>query len=329
MKHRVKSIVLILLIGVLTLGAGCNATSTPTTGSEEETPGVEFPDDGLSLDEDADEALANVGDEGSTSEAVEFELIIAIAGSGTVSPPYTGPFDENTEVTLAVQPSDGWIFDHWEGDLSGNEPLVALLMDGPKGVLAVFVLQPDPSVLEVIVTGNGTVLLSPMGLPVQTGWEYDTGTEVELTAIPDDDWMFAEWSGAVESSGSTVTIILEEDASATAAFEFLVGDQFSFLSIDDTDDFCSLQWGFNADILFWHADAYNEALADPECCEWGVFEAIDREALDMYRASTWEKLGIVLGEPLQLTVEQLEEVIAWNEATYPYGLPGGSACGEY
>lgn len=330
MKRWVDSIMLMLLVGVLTVGIGCNATSTPTTGSGEESPGVELP---------ADDSIADPLELGSIPEAVEFELLIAIAGSGTVSPPYSGPIDQNTEVTLAVQPSEGWIFDHWEGDVSGDGPLVTLLMDGPKNVIAVFVVEPGPvvpnepesHVLEVVVIGNGTVLLSPIGSPVlgvvdssdptmeiQIGWEYEAGTQIELLATPDDDWSFVEWSGAVQSSASSITIGLGGDLSFTAAFEFLEGDLFSFLSIDDTDLF----WFFQDIATSQNQLLLNDALNVTEgvsCAE--RIDFLNTFLRDMNRASTWETLGVVLGESPPLTLEQLEEVDDWNRTTYPTHEP--------
>lgn len=68
---------------------------------------------------------------------------------------------------------------------------------------------------EVSPEDGGTVTRS------QPGEEYTKGTEVELTAEPADGWVFIGWEGDVpsNSSGSTVTITMNEDKTARALFK--------------------------------------------------------------------------------------------------------------
>jgi len=104
-----------------------------------------------------------------------YALTIAVEGEGTVEPG-SGTFDADEEVTLTVIPSDGWRFDHWEGDLTGgpydhwrdyNLPPAnpgTLAMDADRTVTAVFV--PRRTETETFDLGGGitlTVIAIPGG----------------------------------------------------------------------------------------------------------------------------------------------------------------------
>ena len=49
-----------------------------------------------------------------------FSFTSSVIGQGTVEPP-TASHKRNWQLTVTAIPADGWVFDHWEGDLSGSE----------------------------------------------------------------------------------------------------------------------------------------------------------------------------------------------------------------
>jgi hypothetical protein len=60
-------------------------------------------------------------------------------GGGVVSKdPPDGPYFNYTNVTVTATPNPGWTFLRWEGDASGTNPIVSVLMDTNKTVRAVF-----------------------------------------------------------------------------------------------------------------------------------------------------------------------------------------------
>ncbi len=64
-----------------------------------------------------------------------FGLTVTAAppGSGTVTlDPSGGSYGEGTEVTLTAVAASGWVFDHWEGSLSGTDNPALIIMDGDK-----------------------------------------------------------------------------------------------------------------------------------------------------------------------------------------------------
>jgi uncharacterized repeat protein (TIGR02543 family) len=58
-------------------------------------------------------------------------------GGGTVSTT-GGTYDTGASVTLTATPATGYIFDHWEGDASGNATSVTIAINGDKNITAVF-----------------------------------------------------------------------------------------------------------------------------------------------------------------------------------------------
>ncbi|MBP6016418.1 MAG: hypothetical protein KA586_06830 [Candidatus Promineofilum sp.] len=67
-------------------------------------------------------------------------LAITVVGSGSVSTnPPLGQLLCGQTVSLTAAPGFGSTFDSWSGDVTGTQPSVSLLLDGPKNVTATFV----------------------------------------------------------------------------------------------------------------------------------------------------------------------------------------------
>lgn len=83
---------------------------------------------------------------------------------------------------------------------------------------------PEPEfTLSVEKTGNGsgTVTSDPVGIDcgLNCSETFDEGTLVTLTATPDDDSVFAGWSGCDTTSDTTCTVTLGSSTEVTASFE--------------------------------------------------------------------------------------------------------------
>lgn len=79
----------------------------------------------------------------STENTPVYQLTTSInpAEAGSVSPT-EGEYDEATEVTIMATPNEGWVFDNWQGDLSGFENPASLTMDSDKEITAFFIKKP-------------------------------------------------------------------------------------------------------------------------------------------------------------------------------------------
>lgn len=72
------------------------------------------------------------------------------AESGTISPS-TGEYNDGTTVELKATANDQWVFDKWEGDLSGNVNPTTVTIQGDTEITAHFIAVDD-----VFEGGNGT-----------------------------------------------------------------------------------------------------------------------------------------------------------------------------
>src|SRR5690625_4702208 len=148
----------------------------------------------------------------------EYPLTINVEGEGSVQEEViqqkTTDYPHGTIVQLTANPAEGWEFIEWSGDVEGTEKVVEIEVDEEKSITALF--QPIDFLLTIEVDGNGQV---EKEIVQSKNTEYPFGTNVELTAIPDDGWEFVEWSGDLEGDENPQTITINEEKSITAVFE--------------------------------------------------------------------------------------------------------------
>ncbi|HNT78819.1 MAG TPA: right-handed parallel beta-helix repeat-containing protein, partial [Anaerolineae bacterium] len=147
-----------------------------------------------------------------TSTLPLYTLTVNVEGDGTVTrAPSQTTYISGTVVQLEAFPDTERLFAGWSGDLIGNANPADITLNADAIVTATF--TPVPSyTLTVNVVGNGDVTRTPS----QT--LYLSGTVVTLTATPDVDWIFSEWSGDLLGSATPVTITLDSDKVVTATF---------------------------------------------------------------------------------------------------------------
>ena len=144
----------------------------------------------------------------------DYDLNLEIVGSGVVNETIVERSSSIT-VRLTAVAEDGWFFDRWEGDLSGNSNPETLIIDADeeKSVTAIFLEEVAEYSLDVTIEGEGTVDRDP------DKSSYTDGDEVTLTATAASGWSFKEWDGDLSGNTNHVTIILDDDKSVTAIFE--------------------------------------------------------------------------------------------------------------
>ncbi|MCP4428306.1 MAG: hypothetical protein GY803_27780, partial [Chloroflexi bacterium] len=133
-------------------------------------------------------------------------------GNVTVDPP--GPeYGPGSTVTLTPVPTDSsWVFIGWEGDLTGTTNPVTLYMNGDKTVTAKFTQK--QYTLTLNESGNGEASSDP-----DEAEQFAFGQEVTLSADPDPDWLFVEWTGDYAGSDNPATFqFLDQNMTITAVF---------------------------------------------------------------------------------------------------------------
>lgn len=132
---------------------------------------------------------------------------------GTVSPS-SGEFDAGSEVEIKAEPSENYVFDHWEGDVHEQDNPQTISIQSNRNITAVFKVK--EYALNVDVEGEGAVTEEVVE---EKSKDYEHGTRVRLTAEPEEGWNFDRWEGDLSGSESSETIVVEEEKNVTAVFE--------------------------------------------------------------------------------------------------------------
>ncbi|NJO17695.1 MAG: hypothetical protein HC877_18750 [Thioploca sp.] len=92
----------------------------------------------------------------------------------------------------------GW--SGWQSDCDDGE----VFMSGLRSCTANFQLLRFP--LTVTTVGQGNISSEPVGINCGDKCQhvFDIGTKVTLTAVPEKDWQFKEWSGDCDENGHTM-----------------------------------------------------------------------------------------------------------------------------
>jgi uncharacterized protein (TIGR02145 family) len=140
---------------------------------------------------------------------------VSPSGSGQINSSPSFPNYQTGEiVTLNPVPSQHWVFQKWDGDVSGSAVPLSLTMDSNKSVVAVFVKKDYP--LSITIQGEGTVTEAIVSNP--SGREYPHGTVVRLTPVPQQGWIFDSWAGDLIGTESPKNITVDQEKNVIARF---------------------------------------------------------------------------------------------------------------
>ena len=118
---------------------------------------------------------------------------------GTIQPA-GGEFLEGNSVEIVANPAEGYVFDYWEGDLTGSSNPEVIRFVSNRTVTAHFTLRDYD--LSVEIVGSGIVN--------ETVVERSSSVTVRLDAEAEDGWSFDRWEGDLSGSSNPETITIEE-----------------------------------------------------------------------------------------------------------------------
>ena len=151
-------------------------------------------------------------------EKKTYALTVNTTGEGTVDEQIVAAkstdYESGTVVELTANPAEGWEFIEWQGALTGTANPQQITIDEPKEVTAIF--EKKTYALTVNTTGDGTV---DEQIVAAKSTDYESGTVVELRAIPAEGWEFIEWQGALTGTANPQQITVNEPKEVTAVFE--------------------------------------------------------------------------------------------------------------
>ena len=157
----------------------------------------------------------------------KYALTTTVEGEGTVTEKVikagaATDYNSGTIVELTAVPSGEWLFVEWKGDVTGTVNPTQITIDKAKSVTAVFVKKQYPLTIEI--EGEGTVSEKVIKAGVAT--DYNSGTVVELTATPSDEWEFKEWTGDITSTENPAEITIDASKTVKAVFEAIPESPF-------------------------------------------------------------------------------------------------------
>ena len=129
-----------------------------------------------------------------------------------------GTYDKGTSVTITATPNEGYEFLGWEGSDS-LENLLTLSIEQNQTLNAIFQIIIVQFKVDVSAGEGGTVSTD--------GGTYDDGTEINITAIPNEGFKFVEWEGSGLNE-SSLNLLIDSNITLIAKFE-----NIPLLSLDD------------------------------------------------------------------------------------------------
>ena len=145
-----------------------------------------------------------------------YTLTTAVSGNGTISPaPGTHEYPRGAPITISATPDTGWVFDHWEGPLSGSANPTVLQPTGTTTLTAVFLPAPSGGQSYTLTTaaiGTGTVD------PAPGDHVYSAGTQALISATAAPGWTFDHWQGDASGFDNPLCLNINANRSVTAIF---------------------------------------------------------------------------------------------------------------
>ena len=147
----------------------------------------------------------------------KYTLAISAETGGTVSTE-GGLYNEGSKITITATPDGMYLFKEWSDGSTQNPREITVTSN--LTLKASFIKKTYP--LAVTVEGEGTVQEEVIIQGTTTETEYNAGTTVRLTATPNEGWVFAGWSGDVESEDLVIEVKVEKGMTLIALFKELV-----------------------------------------------------------------------------------------------------------
>jgi len=149
-------------------------------------------------------------------EVVPTYQVNITSNNGTVTPS-SGTYTEGQVIELNAEPSLGYEFSGWSGDISGNDNPTSVTVNSNLNITANYSVVPTYTLTTT--ASNGSVAPS--------SGAYNQGDLVNLTAEPDPGYKFAGWSGDASGLDNPYALTMDANKSITATFAVQTCDDYS------------------------------------------------------------------------------------------------------
>jgi len=144
----------------------------------------------------------------------KYTLTITADTGGAVSSP-GGTYNEGSKIIVTATPDGMYLFKEWSDGSTQNPREITITSN--LTLKASFVKKTYP--LAVTVEGEGTVQEEVIIQGSTSETTYNAGTTVRLTATPNEGWVFAGWSGDIESDALVIEVPIAKGTSVNALFK--------------------------------------------------------------------------------------------------------------
>ncbi len=172
----------------------------------------------------------------------DYPLNLKIEGEGTVDEkivpnPSGREYPHGTRVELKPIPKEGWVFESWGGDLSGNASPQIIIVDKEKNVIVKFKRKDYP--LNLTITGEGTVEEKIVSTPGARTYPFQT--VVQLTPKAKEGWEFESWGGDLTGKETPKNITVDKEKNVIVKFK-----EFPRVPAINADLFPQINWNDHA-----------------------------------------------------------------------------------
>ena len=140
--------------------------------------------------------------------------IVSNPTEGGIFSPNGGTVNAGDQITVTQTPNQEFIFQNWSGAASGASSTVTVIMDSDKTLTANYIKKKYG--LNINISGEGNV--TEKVIKTGSATDYNSGTIVELTAIPNNESTFLQWSGDLTGNENPKQITIDGNKNVTAEF---------------------------------------------------------------------------------------------------------------
>jgi len=131
--------------------------------------------------------------------------------------PSQGTYKEGSTVTLVATPNAEYKFTGWSGGANGSSNPIDVIVNDNKNIVANFSLVQYALFTNTIGEGQITETIVNTGKST----DFDSGTTVQLEAVPSQGYYFTGWSGDITGDTNPAQITIDKPKNVTATFEKL------------------------------------------------------------------------------------------------------------
>ena len=139
-----------------------------------------------------------------------FQLNVISLHGGIIVEPQQPSYEIHSTVKLTARPGSRYEFINWTGDFQSSDSMITVVMDSTINLTANY--KELPYYALDVYSVNGEVIKFP------NSSRYKSGFTVQLTAIPDNGYVFESWSGDYVGNENPLYITLTEDIEIDANF---------------------------------------------------------------------------------------------------------------